>query len=334
MAPGLDRAPGAGRRAAAAVRDGAARRRPLGDELLHRPGRGAGGRGRQPADRPAAGGRTASPARWSPTTSRWRSCAPCTGWPATRPRPPGWPCGRASTWNCRRWTATASRCARRRVRRHRHRRWWTGRSRRVLQPEVRAGPAGPGLARRSPDAGRHRTADPGRRAGVPLAGRGRWPAGPSCLLAQRGRAAARRRAAGRGGRAAGRRRPARCSAATRSPGTSACITLACRWASRSRPCWTRCALTRPGTRSATRRAARYWAATTPASPPRPRWRPTPTSASRYSATSPGCSGGAPPARAATRPTCGCPAARRSCWRRCWPPARRWCWCCWSGAPTS
>ena len=36
---GLDRAPRAGRRAAAAVRDGAAGRGALGDELLHRPGR-------------------------------------------------------------------------------------------------------------------------------------------------------------------------------------------------------------------------------------------------------------------------------------------------------
>ena len=62
--------------------------------------------------------------------------------------------------------------------------------------------------------------------------------------------------------------------------------------------------------------------------------PTPTSASRCSATGRAVRRGAPPARAATRPTCGCPAARRSCSRRCWPPARRWCWCCWSAGPTS
>ena len=58
------------------------------------------------------------------------------------------------------------------------------------------------------------------------------------------------------------------------------------------------------------------------------------SASRCSATWPACSGGAPPARAATRPTCGCPAARRSCSRRCWLPARRWCWCSWPGGRTT
>ena len=60
----------------------------------------------------------------------------------------------------------------------------------------------------------------------------------------------------------------------------------------------------------------------------------PTSASRCSATRPACSAAAPRARAATRPTCGCPAARRNCSRRCSPPVRRWSWCCSSAGRTS
>ena len=49
-----------------------------------RPGRGAGGRGPRPADRPAPGGPTGSPARWSRTTSRWRSCYALHGVAGTR----------------------------------------------------------------------------------------------------------------------------------------------------------------------------------------------------------------------------------------------------------
>ena len=63
----------------AAVRDGpAARRRPVGDELLRRDRRPARRRRRGAADRPAARRSGASPAPWSPTTSPSGSCRPCT----------------------------------------------------------------------------------------------------------------------------------------------------------------------------------------------------------------------------------------------------------------
>ncbi len=155
------------------------------------------------------------------------------------------------------------------------------------------------------------------------------------LLQQRRHAAAARRGADRGGRAPGRRGQRDARAATRSRSMSARSIRRPRWASRCRPCWPRCGTTRPaydisyaqgcpvlgGDDAGLAEAAAAAAARR-------------TSAWPCSATWPACSAGAPPARAATRPACGCPAASRNCWRRCWAPARRWSSCCWWGARTS
>ena len=87
--PGVDGAAGAGRRPAAPVRDGAAGRRSLGDEVLQRRGRGAVRGGRVAVDRAAAKhlGFTGTVVS---DYSRCRSWRPC-GVTGTRGRRPGWP---------------------------------------------------------------------------------------------------------------------------------------------------------------------------------------------------------------------------------------------------
>ena len=175
------------RRDPAAVRDGAARRRAVGDELLHRHRRGARRRRPGAADRRCCATSSASPARSPPTTSRSRSCRRCTG--RGRPRRGGRAGARGRD---RRRAAVDQRVRRAAARGGRRRdsstrRSSTARCRRVLQPEVRARPARPGLG-----AGRAGGRRPRRRRVARARARARAPVGRAAR--QRRQPAAARRA--------------------------------------------------------------------------------------------------------------------------------------------
>ena len=252
---GLDRPAGAGRRDPAAVRDGAARRRPLGDELLHRHRRCAGRRRPGAADRPAARRPGASPAPSSRTTSPSPSCSACTASPAPRARPPRWRWPPGSTSSCRPSTASARRCSPRWRPARSTWRWSTGRWSGCCRRSASSGlldadwsPEPPILSEAGAAPRRRPVPRPGPAPGTALdraccatrTARCRWP-----------RASAWRSS---GPAHTSRTRP---SAATRSPGTSACTIPRSPSASRHAPSWRRCKQIRRAIRSPTRRAARY-----------------------------------------------------------------------------
>ena len=285
----------------------------------------------EPADRAACGTTTGSPAPSCPTTSRSRSCTPCTAVAGTRAEAaelalqagidvelPTVDCFgeplRAAIEAGLVDEALVDRAAAR-----------------VLSQKCELGLLDAGLGCPGPDPA---DGDPSCwTTSRPARWPGRWPAARSSCC----RTTARCRCPpGRGSRwsGPGPTRPARCWAATRSRSTSAC-TIRSRDGHRGADRAGRAA-GRPGRvrRSATRRAARCSAGTTPAWPRRRRPPARRTCAWRCSATWPACSAGAPPVRAATRPACGCPAASRNCSRRCWAPAPRWFSFCWWGGRMS
>ena len=330
---GVDRAARARRRAAAAVRDGAARRgaRSVMNSYTDIDGVPVAADA-DAAHRPAARRATASPAPSSPTTSRSPSCRRCTASPATRGEAAGAGAGgRASTSSCPRSNCYGAAAARRGRRRATStRRWSTGRSSGCCGRSASWACSTPDWRPEPPrcDADRSTSTTPSRgrwpgelarRSVVLLRNDGTLPLAPGAPhRGRRARApttpqrdaglllvpAARRRAPpGRADGHRGRRRvldALRADSAATSRSRAGCPVLG-------------------GDDEEHRRGGRGG-------------RGRPTSASPCSATGPGCSAAAPPARAATRPTCGCPAGRRSCSRRCSPPAPRSCWCCCVGRP--
>ena len=324
---GVDGTAGARRRDPAAVRDGAAGGRPLGDELLHRHRRRAGGRRPGAADRPCC---ATSSGFTGTVASDYFSVAFLQTLHRRRGRPRrgrrAGPRGRHRRRAAVDRTRSASRCSRRVVGR-------PGR-REDRRPGARRGCCGRSASSAcSTRAGRRR--EPGDvdldDTGV---ARARSRAGPTF-----GRAARQRRQPAAGRRA--RRSPSSARAPTRREAMLGCYSFPMH-----------VLVHHPGVddgagdphrpRRARRDLRRHLRARLPG-PRRRRRRHRGRGRRgggrrglrrRCSATRPGSSARARPARAATSPTCGSPAGRRSCSRRCSPPVRRSSSCCSSAVRTT
>ena len=330
---GLDGHPGARRRDAAAVRDGAARRRALGDERLHRHRRDPLGRRRgAPHHAAARHPRLRGHRRRRLLLRRLPAPAAPHG---RRPRRGGPPVARrrASTSSCRRRTPTARRCSRRSPAVGWTRRSWTARCGGCWRTSASSGCS----TRTGRPSSRRRSTSTRRR---PASSPATWPAARSSCSTTTAPCPSRpgRRVALVGPNADTADAMLGCytfpmHVLAHHPGHEpglAIPTLREVLAGDGRPDVHErgCAVGVPGRTGTSPR--------TPRQRSRRRSRPprAPTCASRSSATGPASSAGARPARAATRPTCACPAARRSCSSACSPQARPSSRCCWWAAPTT